>query len=394
MAKNHFILQGLTPRTHAKAVQELFGILDIQHVIISVAFITESGVALLKAEIGSCGAKVTVFAGVRNDITSYQGLNSLLELDATLYAVDTGSRNVLFHPKLYLVRGKKHAGLVIGSANLTLGGLNNNIEAGLRLNFDLSDDNDKAVVESIENQFESSRTDFPGHILKVPSVTLLEEMLASGRLVDEMEIPPPRPTTVASSGSEDPIPRIKLKVIPIRKALAFAKKAAKLGKGAPKAKASTAATTAPAALGVEFQLLWKSKPLTRRDLTIPTAANTHPTGSINLDKGLLDASVDQRHYFRDEVFDDLAWAPTKKPDIEEVYAKFQLVMKNVSFGEFDLRISHNTSTTSKTYLQKNAMTRLSWGPMRSLIARPDLIGRTIALYRDKAATSRFILEID
>ncbi len=394
MATKDFILQGLTTRTHVKAVQELFDISNIKQVIISVAFITESGVDLLKAEIESCATKVTVFAGVRNDITSYQGLNRLLGLGVTLYAVDTGSRNILFHPKLYLVRGKKHAGLVIGSANLTLGGLNNNIEAGLGLNFDLSDDNDKAVVESIENQFESSLTDFPEHVVKVPSIALLKEMLASGRLVDEMAIPPPRPTTAASSGSTDPTPRIKLKVKPIRKALAVAKKAAKPSKAAQKAKASTTTTTAPAALGVEFELLWESKPLTRRDLTIPTAVNTHATGSINLDKGLLDASVDQRHYFRDEVFDNLAWAPTKNQDIEEVYAKFQLVMKNVSHGEFDLRISHNTSTTSKTYLQKNAMTRLSWGPMRPFIARPDLIGRTIALYRDKADTSRFVLEID
>jgi HKD family nuclease len=394
MAKKDFILQGLTTRTHVKAVQELFDISNIKQVIISVAFITESGVDLLKAEIENCSTKVTVFAGVRNDITSYQGLNRLLGLGVTLYAVDTGSRNILFHPKLYLVRGKKHAGLVIGSANLTLGGLNNNIEAGLGLNFDLSDDNDKAVVESIENKFECSLTDFPENIVKVPSVTLLKEMLASGRLVDEMAIPPPRPTTAASSGSTDPTPRIKLKVKLIRKALAAAKKTAKPSKATQKAKASTTTPTAPAALGVEFELLWESKPLTRRDLTIPTAANTHATGSINLDKGLLDASVDQRHYFRDEVFDNLAWVPTKNPNIEEVYTKFQLVMKNVSHGEFDLRISHNTSTTSKTYMQKNAMTRLSWGPMRPFIARPDLIGRTIALYRDKADTSRFVLEID
>ena len=40
------------------------------------------------------------------------------------------------------------------------------------------------------------------------------------------------------------------------------------------------------------------------------------------------------------------------------------------------------------------MTRLSWGEMREYIARPDLLGRTLALYRDKAAPTRFMLEID
>jgi HKD family nuclease len=394
MAKKDFILQGLTTRTHVGAVQELFDISNIKRVIISVAFITESGVELLMAKIQNCATKVTVFAGIRNDITSYQGLNRLLGLGVTLYAVDTGSRNVLFHPKLYLVRGNQHAGLVIGSANLTLGGLNNNIEAGLALNFDLSDGSDKAVVESIENQFDSSLTDFPDHLVKVSSATLLKDMLASGRLVDEMAIPPPRPTTAASHGSTDLTPRIKLKVKPLRKALAIAKKVAKSKKAVRKAKTSTTTNPPPASLGVELELMWESKPLTRRDLTIPTAANTHATGSINLDKGLLDPSVDQRHYFRDVVFENLLWTKTKNANIEEVYARFQLVVKNISHGEFDLRISHNTSTTSATYMQKNAMTRLSWGLMRPSIAKPDLIGRTITLYRDKAGTGRFVLEID
>ena len=42
----------------------------------------------------------------------------------------------------------------------------------------------------------------------------------------------------------------------------------------------------------------------------------------------------------------------------------------------------------------DSMTRLSWGPMREYVAKPDLIGRTLALYRDKVDLMRFVLEID
>ena len=70
------------------------------------------------------------------------------------------------------------------------------------------------------------------------------------------------------------------------------------------------------------------------------------------------------------------------------------MVKGVSCGEFDLRLAYTTSVTSRSYQQRNAMTRLSWGPMREYVARPDLIGRTLALYRDKAAPTRFVLEID
>lgn len=149
----------------------------------------------------------------------------------------------------------------------------------------------------------------------------------------------------------------------------------------------------PATVGIELELVWESKPLTRRDLTIPDATGTHATGSVNLDKGLLPDDVDHRHYFRDDVFPHLSWA-TRSKTVDEAFAKFQLVMKGISYGEFDLAIRHTTSTTSKAYKQRNAMTRLSWGPVREYVARPDLIGRTLALYRDKVDPSRFVLEID
>jgi hypothetical protein len=80
--------------------------------------------------------------------------------------------------------------------------------------------------------------------------------------------------------------------------------------------------------------------------------------------------------------------------VDEAYGIFQLVLKNISYGEFDLAIRHSNSTSSRSYQQNNAMTRLSWGPMREYVAREDLIGRTLALYRDKADAKRFLLEID
>jgi HKD family nuclease len=395
MAKKEFILQGFTSRTHVSAVRELFDVPDIQRVVLGVAFVTEAGVELLGTQIKGCAARVTVFAGIRNDLTSRQGLGRLHTLGVKLYAVDTGSRNILFHPKLYLVRGHSRARLVIGSANLTVGGLNNNIEAGIAFDLDLADTTDKAVVDAIEARFDVLPKEYPNHVLKVVSDAMLDDMRASGRLVDEMAIPPPHPGTTASGGS-DPVPLIKLKVMPLKKALAAAKKAApKPAKPAVKSKVTATPAPAPAVVGVEFELVWESKPLTRRDLTIPTGATSHATGSVNLDKGLLEESVDHRHYFRDEVFGALTWtATTASGKVEEAFAKFQLVLKAVSYGEFDLRIGHSTDTASKTYLQKNAMTRLSWGPMRPYIARDDLIGRTLALYRDKADPIRFMLDID
>ncbi|MEQ1814195.1 MAG: phospholipase D-like domain-containing protein [Candidatus Nitrotoga sp.] len=380
MAKKNFILQGVTPKTHAQAVRELFDVPDIKKAILSVAFVSESGVQQIENQLKAHAALVTVYAGIRNDITSHQGLALLHNIGVKLYTVDTGSRNVIFHPKLYLVRGKTTARFVVGSANLTLGGLNNNIEASLVIDFDLANTNDKAIVDEIETQLTSLPTEYPDHVVKAETIVGLNELLASGRLVDEMAVIPPRPSTsTTGTGSTDTTPRMKLKVTPIHRARAKAK--------------ATTQTPAPATVGIEFELVWESKPLTRRDLTIPDAKGTHPTGSVNLDKGLLPEEVDHRHYFREDVFPHLVWA-SRSTTVDETYAKFQLVLKGISYGEFDLPIRHTTGTTSKAYKQKNAMTRLSWGPMREYVARPDLIGRTLALYRDKVDPARFVLEVD
>lgn len=397
MAKKEFILQGFTAKTHKEAIVRLFDVPNIERVIVSVAFVNRSGVELLEAQLKKHRAKTKAFIGIRNDITSTQGAKHLLDLGISLFLVDTGSRSVLFHPKLYLVKGAAHARLVIGSANLTIGGLNNNIEAGFAIELDLKNADEKALVEGIEKEFDALAKDYPGHIIPVAKSAELDALQATGRLIDEMTTSPPRSASAATPPTGDTLPRIKLKVVPLRRAMAEAKKAAAKPAAPPPAakKAAAAAPAAPPpATGVEYELVWESKALTRRDLDVPTGDTTHRTGSINLDKGLLAEAVDHRHYFRDEVFSDLAWAPGPRPKVEEAYAKFHLVLKGISYGEFDLRIGHSTDTAGKMYQQKNAMTRLSWGPMREYVARPDLIGRTLALYRDKADPKRFVLEID
>lgn len=386
-----------TARNHVGAIRELFDCEGIQRVILSVAFISESGVQQIQEQLKAHAKQLTIFAGIRNDITSHQGMSLLFSMaGAKLYSVDTGSRTVLFHPKLYLVRGKSRARMVIGSANLTLGGLNNNVEAGMLLDFDLTDAADLALVDSVEAQFWALPSEYPEHVVKVGAQSELDTMLSVGRLIDELAVLPPRPATASGTagGGKDPVPRIKLKLRALRRALAKAKAPTK--KTPPRAATKTTSTPpapVPATVGIEFDLVWESKPLTRRDLTIPDAAGTHATGSVNLDKGLLPDEVDHRPYFRDDVFPALTWT-RRTGTTDEAFAKFQLVLKGVSYGEFDLAIRHSTSTTSTTYKQRNAMTRLSWGPMREYIAREDLIGRTLALFRDKVDPTRFVLEID
>ena len=392
MVIQDLLLQGFTSKNHLSAIKRLFDYPDLESVIISVAFLNKAGVDLLSAEISNAGPKIDVYAGIRNDITSRQGLDALMTHGANVHYVDTGARHIIFHPKIYFARAKTEARMVLGSANLTPGGLNNNIEASVTFDLDLSVKSDLDLANTVVSSFADLTKNYPEHVVKVSAAEELDRLQEEGRLLDEASSSPPRTLSRGRAGKSDKLARIVLKVKPIRSKVRRPTKPK-----AEQAKPAEAVPTGPtpsAATGAELILLWESKPLAERDLSIPSGKTTNPTGSINLDKGRLDEEIDHRHYFREEVFKSLLWGKTSRETVDEAFATFGLIVKSVEHGEFMLRIGHTTSTDTPAYLQRNAMTRLSWGPMKKLVARKDLIGRTMSLYGHASDNSRFVIEID
>jgi hypothetical protein len=155
------------------------------------------------------------------------------------------------------------------------------------------------------------------------------------------------------------------------------------------------AVAVPPVSGVRY-LVWESKALSERDLNIPTGTNTAATGSMGLKKGALDDDkIDHRHYFRDVVFAHLTWMPDPPPKKwERAFANFELVVKNINYGVFNLKLSHNTDQNSISYQQKNFMTQLHWGDAKKYIAKSDLLGRILYLYRKDTNPPEFTIEID
>ena len=380
--ETRLILQGFTTETHLNALRLLLGQPGIQRAILSVAYLNRGGVDLIADLLTALNGQIRVFAGIRNGVTSKQGLARLLECGVEVFAVDTGARSVIFHPKLYFSRAAADARFLIGSANLTVGGLNNNIEAGVVIDLNLTAPADDAFRNDIEDRFDGLAGAYPQNVIAVLDAAQIDTLYNEGRLEDEQA----RQTAAHAAATTQPlpgtVPRIRLAVPTLY---------------APPIPAQTAVAPAPPPrprpVVTAWQPIWESKPLTERDLTIPTGATTHGTGSINLDKGLLPPSTDHRHYFRETVFSMLAWVPAKS-GIEEANAKFQLVVQGVNHGEFDLTIAHSTSTTIKSYRQRNAMTRLRWGQVRQHVAHTHLLGCSLTLARDTADSTRFLIEID
>ncbi len=396
MAELDFILQAVTTANHAKALQALLALPNSSEVLVSVAFVREPGLDAVEAAIKPVATKAKFFIGIRNDITSIQAVKRLLAMKVKLYAVDTGSRNILFHPKLYMAASASKASIIIGSANLTFGGLHNNIEVSTRVGLDLTKASDKKFRDEVSNAFAEMLKTHPQHVFLIKDNQQADKLFESGRLADENLIPAPSTMSSVRKGERDDLPRMKLTFAARRRTIAPAIKTAHAKKPKKPTQATPAAAVSTAS-AVRY-LVWESKPLMERDLNIPTGTNTAATGSMGLKKGALDDdNIDHRHYFRDEVFADLIWTKDTSPakaHIERAHANFELVVKNLNYGVFNLLLSNNTNLNSKSYLQGNFMTQIHWGEAKKYIAKPDLLGRILYLYRKDTNPPKFTIEID
>ena len=394
------IFQGLTRRHHVAVVNEVCEVEDLEALLISVAFATSSGVALVESAIAPHKAETKIWVGIRNDITSWQGLSALLPLVRELYVVDTAIRHRIFHPKIYLSKGEEEGRLAIGSANLTTGGLSQNIEASALLRLDFDNEEHVEVADELEKLLVDLTTRFPGHVKRIRRQSELDALLRTGVIIDETVNSAPRPVTkrTVSAREDDATPPMPLSggPLPPRRprssttARATSTRTRTTGTGA----AAPVLRPTGGARPSGYELIWQSKSLTRRDLNIPIGGSTNPTGSMLFKKGEWE-DIDQRHYFYDDVFDHLTWTPEpSKPLTLRAEAEFEIIIKNISYGVHSLKLTHNSDTTTRSYEQNNSMTQVSWGDVKPYVARDDLLGRKLYLYRNIADPKKFMIEID
>ena len=125
----------------------------------AIAFVKRSGTRHVAPDLAALSqtADVEIIVGIDHGGTSSEGLRDLLS------AISPKGRVIVFHnplpftfhPKIYLFRSSSVAELMIGSGNLTEGGLFSNYEAGLHISLDLADSGDAAVLSSVEQALNS-----------------------------------------------------------------------------------------------------------------------------------------------------------------------------------------------------------------------------------------------
>jgi len=115
--------------------------------IATVAFIKLSGVSRISSALETfrrSGGEVVIAAGIDHGGTSKQGLRSLRAVADRIFVYhDIAPQHRTFHPKTYIFeQNRKRAVVILGSGNMTAGGLFTNYEAHVRIELDLSDNAD------------------------------------------------------------------------------------------------------------------------------------------------------------------------------------------------------------------------------------------------------------
>lgn len=121
--KNEIIFQGLTQKSNLEYLKRVIELPNADLVLLSSAFMNKGGLGLVYDELANCSCTKQVYAGVRNGITSAQGVNAALAAGCEVFTIDTGASDIIFHPKVYLSMSDQEVRMLLGSANLTQSGL-------------------------------------------------------------------------------------------------------------------------------------------------------------------------------------------------------------------------------------------------------------------------------
>lgn len=133
------------------------------------------------------GGVLRIIVGIDIENTSKEGLQGLLALekrgDVGVFVYHNESPSVTFHPKLYLFRNDVDAKLIVGSNNLTEGGLATNIEASLEVE---GPSHLHAIVKAVETLGQWRTLD--SLIVRPLNQRLLRDLVSEGYVLSEARL--------------------------------------------------------------------------------------------------------------------------------------------------------------------------------------------------------------
>ncbi|HET7121746.1 MAG TPA: phospholipase D family protein [Solirubrobacterales bacterium] len=325
------------------------------------------------------GGKLRVILGIDEGIATIPGLSLAIEMADEAYVFhDRGSRT--FHPKVYFAEGVDKALLLVGSSNLTAGGLYSNYEASLEAEFALPAEKDEpALVDASEFVAKLLSDD---QLCLPLDATLLQRLIDSPRYAisarEDRRSSRRRPKELGeeevdefgetAERGDEIFGTSRYRKAPVRK---LPKRAAvELKRIEPR--------FAPPVAGPSAAMSW-TKVLPASDAQHPPSRASNPLGNMRLTQA--EHPIDQLTWFRRELFGDADWRQEKDTRgnlIEVAQIPFAVTIDGRSHGTVELRLTHADHRESS---QHNHATVLHWGPLGKVLRRTDYTGRLLTLQR-------------
>lgn len=185
----------------------------------AIAFVKRSGTSFVREPLlaFSGQAEIRISVGVDLNGTSREGLTDLLgATQAGQVFVYRNNGPSTFHPKVYVFKCAQRADVLVGSGNLTRGGLFTNYEASLAVSLNLADAEDSAFMQAVEEVLDTWSQPQAGTCY-VLTTELIEQLVAEGLVRTEAELqaaqqaaaqqPPAIPPAPAGgTTAQEPIP--------------------------------------------------------------------------------------------------------------------------------------------------------------------------------------------
>ena len=353
------------------------------------AFASQAGVNGLSKHIAAAKKHlniITIVTGVDQKGTSKEALEALLNLKINAFVFYQPSFTI-FHPKIYLFEGADKSELIIGSSNLTSQGLFTNVEASLLVSIDNSIEADRKIVDQLKDYFKGI-FDFTDPNLKKLSKTIISELVKAKVVPTEEERKAAQDKAEKAERTETE--NIISKIFPKR---AIAKIPSEFrGTKKPTTKTAAAVAAAAGSASAKGKLIWTRKKLPSSSVQ-GGGSGTNPTGGLRLvqdDFNSGGSKIDQTSYFKN-LFSKYTWKQVRTtPYVEAAKVPFEVTIKGVFHGQFDLEVRHKPSGEAG---QHNYTTSISWGAVGSIISKANLTGSRLDLYSPKGKGKPFQIVI-
>ena len=185
---------------------ELLDSPDYHTLNLVVAFARNSGVLRIKDSLEKFrerGGSVNAYVGVDLDGTSYEALTALLLHTDSLIIVHSETSQT-FHPKIYQFLGEAKGLVVVGSHNLTGGGLWTNFESSMHISLDKSIANEIEILNGI-NEYIGQLESLNDSFMPVGSQGDIDKLLENGYIFKEVAEQVRRAKAAAKDGGREPL---------------------------------------------------------------------------------------------------------------------------------------------------------------------------------------------